>query len=164
MKRGLTGRRHRRLVAASCGIWLLTVAALVSCQNAPDVHELRNLATEGDVAAQFDLGDKYLNGEGVPQDNGEAARWFRLAADQGHARAQASLGFMYSNGDGVPRDDGEAARWYRFAADQGYANAQFSLGVMYGNGRGVSPDDGEAAAGTASRPTRATPVHSPTSA
>ena len=138
------GRRHPRLVAASCGIWLFTVAALVSCQNAPDVHELRNLATEGDVAAQFDLGDKYLNGEGVPQDNGEAARWFRLAADQGNARAQASLGFMYSNGDGVPRDDGEAARWYRFAADQGYANAQFSLGVMYGNGRGVSPDDGEA--------------------
>ena len=139
------GRRHPRLVAASCGIWLLTVAALVSCQNAPDVHELRNLATKGDVAAQFNLGDKYLTGEGVPQDSGAAARWFRLAADQGHARAQASLGFMYANGDGVPHDDGEAAHWYRLAADQGYANAQFSLGVMYRNGRGESQDESEAA-------------------
>ena len=138
------GQRHRRLVTASCGIWLLAIVAFVSCQNAPDVDELRNLATEGDVAAQFDLGDKYLNGEGVPQDNTEAARWFRLAADQGHARAQASLGFMYGNGDGVPRDDGEAARWYRLAADQGHAGAQSHLGVMYRNGRGVPQDDGEA--------------------
>ncbi len=58
MKGGLMGQRHRRLVAASCCIWLLTVVALVSCQNAPDVAELRGLATDGDAAAQFDLGDR----------------------------------------------------------------------------------------------------------
>ena len=144
MKGGLMGQRHSRLVVASCCIWLLTVVALVSCQNAPDVATLRGLATEGDAAAQFDLGDRYFTGAGVPQDNGEALRWFRLAADQGHARAQASLGFMYAKGEGVPQDDGEAARWYRLAADQGYAAAQFSLGVMYRNGRGVPQDDGEA--------------------
>ena len=73
------GQRHRRLVAASCCIWLLTVVALVSCQNAPDVAGLRSLATEGDAAAQFDLSFMYRNGEGVPQDNGEALRWYRLA-------------------------------------------------------------------------------------
>ena len=73
------GQRHRRLVAASCCIWPLTVVALVSCQNAPDVAGLRSLATEGDAAAQFDLGFMYRNGEGVPQDNGEALRWYRLA-------------------------------------------------------------------------------------
>ena len=137
-------RRHRWLVAASCSIWLLTAVALVSCQNAPDVAGLRSLATAGDAAAQFDLGDRHFNGEGVPQDNGEAIRWFHLAAEQGHSRAQASLGFMYGNGEGVPQDDGEAARWYHLAADQGYAEAQFSLGVMYRNGRGAPQDDGEA--------------------
>ena len=137
-------QRHRRLVAASCCIWLLTVVALVSCQNAPDVAGLRSLATEGDAAAQFDLGDRYFTGEGVPQDDGEALRWFRLAAAQGHARAQASLGFMYATGEGVPQDDGEAARWYRLAADQGYAAAQFSLGVKHFSGEGVPQDDGEA--------------------
>ncbi len=57
----------------------LTVVALVSCQNAPDVAGWRSLATEGDAAAQFDLGFMYRNGEGVPQDNGEALRWYRLA-------------------------------------------------------------------------------------
>ena len=144
MKGGLMGQQHNRLVAASCCIWLLTVVALVSCQNAPNMGALRSLATGGDAAAQFDLGDRYFTGEGVPQDNGEALRWFRLAADQGHASAQASLGFMYRNGEGVPKDEGEALHWYRLAADQGYAGAQVSLGSMYSNGEGVPQDDGEA--------------------
>ena len=137
-------RRHRWLVAASCSIWLLTAVALVSCQNAPDVAGLRSLATEGDAVAQYNLGEKYADGEGVPQDAAEAVTWFRRAADQGHGSAQYSLGWMYANGEGVPQDDAEAVRWYRRAADQGNNKAQFSLGQMYVNGRGVPQDNGEA--------------------
>ena len=37
----------------------------------------------------------YDNGEGVVEDDAEAARWWRLAADQGHAGAQVFLGWMY---------------------------------------------------------------------
>ena len=118
------GQRHRRLVAASCCIWLLTVVAFVSCQNAPDVAGLRSLATEGDAAAQFDLGDRYFTGEGVPQDNGEALRWFRLAADQGHAGAQFTLGLMYGAGQGVPQDYVTAHQWANLAAAQGHENAR----------------------------------------
>jgi hypothetical protein len=29
----------------------------------------------------------YRDGDGVPQNDAEAAWWYRLAADQGHARA-----------------------------------------------------------------------------
>ena len=61
----------------------------------------------------------YDNGEGVPQDDAEAVRWFRLAAEQGEARAQFNLGIRYANGEGVPQDDAEAIRWYRLAAEQG---------------------------------------------
>ncbi len=32
------------------------------------------------------------NGEGVPQDYAEAAKWYRLAAEQGYATAQTILG------------------------------------------------------------------------
>ena len=78
--------------------------------------------------------------EGVPQDDAEAVRWYRLAADQGRASAQNNLGGMYSNGRGVPQDAAEAARWYRLAADQGDAAAQFNLGLMYAKGRGVPQD------------------------
>ena len=73
----------------------------------------------------------YDNGEGVPEDDGEAVRWYRLSAQHGFAAAQHNLGVMYDDGNGVPEDDGEAVRWYRMAAEQGYVIAQFTLGVMY---------------------------------
>ena len=83
----------------------------------------------------------YANGEGVPEDDAEAVRWYRLAADQGHAYAQHNLGWMYDNGEGVVEDDAEAVRWYRLAADQGHADAQHNLGWMYDNGEGVLQDN-----------------------
>ena len=66
----------------------------------------------------------YDEGEGVPQDDAEAVRWYRLAAEQGDATAQYNLGLMYDEGEGVPQDDAEAVRWYRLAAEQGDASAQ----------------------------------------
>ncbi len=72
----------------------------------------------------------YDNGQGVPEDDAEAVRWYRLAADQGNATAQFNLGVMYDTGRGVPQDDAEAVRWYRLAADQGDADAQFNLGFI----------------------------------
>ena len=56
----------------------------------------------------------YEAGRGVPQDDAEAARWYRLAAEQGSGAAQFNLGLMYVNGRGVlfGQDYAEAARWY----------------------------------------------------
>jgi TPR repeat protein len=79
----------------------------------------------------------YDTGAGVPEDDAEAVKWYRLAADQGNAKAQYNLGFMYDTGGGVPEDDTEAVKWYRLAADQGHTGAQLNLGVMYGLGAGV---------------------------
>ena len=44
-------------------------------------------ANQGDAAAQFNLGLMYANGEGVPENDAEAVRWYRLAAEQGHYQA-----------------------------------------------------------------------------
>ena len=70
-------------------------------------------AEQGNAVAQFNLGVMYANGQGVPKDDAEAARWYRLAAEQGHDGAQVNLGIMYDNGEGVPKDPAEAVRWYR---------------------------------------------------
>ena len=94
--------------------------------------------------ARFSLGPLYDNGDGVPEDDVEAVRWYRLAAEQGLDVAQYSLGVMYANGTGVPEDDAEAVRWYRLAAEQGYDVAQYTLGVRYSEGDGVPEDDREA--------------------
>jgi TPR repeat protein len=109
-----------------------------------DLGTLRQLANDGNAIAQVDLGLKYDDGDGIPQDYAEAMRWYRKAADQGNAKAQNNLGLMYSKGHGVPQDDAEAVKWYRKAADQGYAIAQNNLGFMYEAGRGVPRDYAEA--------------------
>ncbi len=104
------------------------------------LKELRPLAEQGNATAQNNLGVMYREGEGVPQDDEEAVRWYRRAAVQGHAGAQNNLGLMYAEGRGVPPDDKEAARWFRLAAAQGDAKAQYNLGLMYAEGQGVPQD------------------------
>jgi len=104
------------------------------------LREWTPLAEQGEAYAQALLGVMYANGQGVPQDDAKAAKWFRLAAAQGYADALFYLGVMYDNGQGVPQDDAEAVKWYRLAAAQGDADAQYNLGVMYAKGQGVPQD------------------------
>ena len=105
---------------------------------------LRQMAA-GDAMAQFHLGVMYHMGEGVPQDDAEAAKWTRRAAEQGHPQAQHNLGVAYHKGDGVPQDFAEAAKWTRRAAEQGHPQAQNNLGVAYVDGIGIAEDCAEAA-------------------
>jgi TPR repeat protein len=84
---------------------------------------------------------------GLPQDYGEAARLYKLAADQGSALGRTALGILSATGlGGLPKDDREAVRLFKLAADQGNAPAQFDLGLMYEHGRGGLPRDEEEAA------------------
>jgi len=101
-------------------------------------------ADQGEANAQFQLGDMYEQGQGVPQDYEEAVKWYRLAANQGNAYAQVNLGTMYDNGTGVPQDDEEAVKWYRLAAEQNDVDGQSNLGMMYEHGQGVPQDYEEA--------------------
>ena len=74
---------------------------------------------QGHAGAQFQLGFKYADGEGVLTDYAEAVRWFRLAADQGHAGAQLNLGFKYAVGLGVLKDSVLAHMWWNIAGANG---------------------------------------------
>ncbi len=65
----------------------------------------------------------YANGQGVPQDDKEAAAWYRKAAEQGLAAALNNLGVMYRKGDGVPENTVLAYMLYNLAAAEGDANA-----------------------------------------
>ena len=104
----------------------------------------RPLADQGDADAQTTLGVMYALGQGVPKDDAQAAKWYRLAADQGHAWAQTHLGSMYQHGRGGAQNYVEAHKWYRLAADQANAWAQTHLGIMYQAGNGVPQDYVEA--------------------
>ena len=118
---------------------ILILTGLLAFQNvtASEFDETKTLADQGMAAAQYKLGVMYANGEGVPENDAEAVKWYRKAADQGSVNAQFNLGNMYANGRGVPENDAEAVNWYRKAADQGDAGAQSKLGFMYATGEGV---------------------------
>ena len=94
-------------------LWVLLLSAYLGLGTlvAQDINTLKQQAQKGNAQAQFKLGLMYVLGQGVPQDDVEAVKWFRLAADQGDAYAQYSLGEMYTNGQGVPQDDVQAVKW-----------------------------------------------------
>jgi TPR repeat protein len=117
----------------------------VAAGNQAALETLMAEARKGNPYAQFSLGVLYADGQGVPQDYGQAALWLRKAAAQGNAAAQFNLGLLYEQGQGVPQDYGQAAQWYRKAAAQGFAGAQYNLGVLYDKGQGVPQDYGQAA-------------------
>lgn len=63
----------------------------------------------------------YANGKGVPKDDAEAARWYRLAAEQGYSAAQTNVGVMYDSGKGVLKDKVAAHMWFNIGSANGNA-------------------------------------------
>jgi TPR repeat protein len=101
----------------------------------------RKLAQEGNQNYQYLLGRAYEGGVvGVPQEYGEAVRWYRKSAIQGNSMAQMALGMMYFDGKGVTRSHQTAFTWLKPAAEQGEPLAQVTLGTMYEAGDGVPQD------------------------
>jgi TPR repeat protein len=89
--------------------------------------DLRKLAGQGDADAQWQMGVRYHNGEGVPRDDVQAMQWFLRAADQGHVTAQATLGAYYWAGRGVPQDLSKAYFWSALALAEGDENSKSRL-------------------------------------
>jgi TPR repeat protein len=104
----------------------------------------RKAADGGDPHALMRVGFCYDQGNGVKQDDAEAARWYRKAIDAGDLEAMAFLGGLYLAGAGVPRDVGQGLTWIRKSADAGSAVGMNRLGQMYQSGEGVQKNPTEA--------------------
>ena len=79
----------------------------------------KELAEQGDVAAQYNLGMMCEIGLGVPVDDAKAVKWYSLAAEQGHAKAQLKLGLFYYSGLGAQQSEIRALKWLGQAAKNG---------------------------------------------
>jgi hypothetical protein len=87
-------------------------------------------AEQGYPRAQYSLGVKYDNGQGTPQDYGQALSWYRKAAERGHRGAQTNLGVLYYRGNGVKKDYVEADKWFSIADAGGYEDAKENRELM----------------------------------
>ena len=101
-------------------------------------------AAQGDAEAQLQMGMRYAEGDGVIQNDKEAARWFALAAKQGLAEAQYQYGLVLLQGRGVVQDYKTAFSWIEKPAQRGYAKAQYSLGELYRYVTGTAVDKARA--------------------
>ena len=78
----------------------------------------------------------YEDGDGVPQNYAQAARWYRMAAEHVPDRrsagvAQSGLGFLYMDGHGVSQDYVPAYMY--FALSNSKKNMQWAAGKMTGS-------------------------------
>ncbi len=122
----------------------MAAAPLVASAAEPvsgDMNALIQAAESGDLAARFELGNRYLNGNGVLQNSTEALHWFTLAAEQGNRNAQYNVGVIYLNGVGVEPDAVKAVEWFRKAADNGDPPSQFAMAVLLFEGLPELPKD-----------------------
>src|SRR4051794_5746602 len=96
----------------------------------------RPLAEAGDADAQFNLGQAYRLGRGVPLDLSVAKIWFERAARSGHIDAETTLGLLtFQNGDRAM-----GLKWLKAAADQGEPRAMLVYGTALFNGDGIPQD------------------------
>jgi TPR repeat protein len=72
----------------------------------------------------------YESGNGVPQDDVEAVRWYRLASEQGDSFAQVNLGNSYYTGKGVPQDNLSGLMWWAIAGAQGVQDANTNVDIL----------------------------------
>lgn len=93
-------------------------------------NSLRTAAAKGEPSAEFEIGARFAEGRGVPQDLQQAVTWYQRAAAQGFAPAQYRLGSMFERGLGVKTDLAKARVWYQRAAEQGIVKAMHNLAVL----------------------------------
>lgn len=118
----------KRLMVALLLAASLSVA--VPAGAAPDLTALQAKAQAGDAEAQFQLGEAYRAGKGVPADAEAAIMWYRRATALGHIRASEELGFaLFAHGDRR-----EAMPYIEKAAARGEARAFYLLGTAHFNG------------------------------
>jgi S1-C subfamily serine protease len=141
---------RRGLLPLACA---LALAAGAGCRREPpppvdirssapqdELARLQVAAQRGESAAQRELGERYLGGDGLPQDPALAAFWWKKAAAQGDDRAQTALANLYFTGQGIGQDRAQAISWWQKAAVGGNGDAQATLGWVYFNGVGVDRD------------------------
>jgi TPR repeat protein len=73
------------------------------------------LAEAGDPNMQVLVGSIYDYGQGVPQDDAEAVKWYEMAANKGSAKAQYQTGAVYARSPQI-KDPVQGYKWLTIAA------------------------------------------------
>jgi len=97
-------------------------------------------ATQSHAEAQYQLGQHYLNGEGVARDDHEGYVWIQRASFKEYAPAEYRLGQLLCEGRGVEANCAEGIKQIEKAAGRSYLAAQVELAGRLEKGDGIEAD------------------------
>ena len=97
----------------------------------PSPSQAATTTTAASPDADLELaGERYLYGNGLPQNCARAESNLRTAATKGNTKAQTVLGTMYATGHCVGRDLPTAYRWFARALHQEPQNSRISADLQ----------------------------------
>ncbi len=139
-------RRRNSLIFGAIAVMALATPAFADVKTGIDAYARgdfasavgtwRPLAIAGDADAQYNLGQAYRLGRGVPTDPQMAESWFKKAADQGHERARNAYGLtLFQNGRRQ-----EAIPYIEESAGHGFPQSQYVFATLLFNGDMVEKD------------------------
>lgn len=120
-----------------------TLAAMAACASdgVDTLVQLKAEAMAGDADAQYLLGIRYQEGDGMRADSVEAARWFARAAAAGEPYSRYELGRIHH--DRASADDQIQARaLYEAALADGVEAARPALATLLASSPAVAVHDG----------------------
>ena len=105
------------------------------------IFNLRPLAEAGDARAMILLGNMYMEGHGVSQDNKEAFGLYHAAALHDNTDGMVAVATLYQTGNGVPANTPLAVGWFERAARMGNMDAALVYAIhMYQGSKGKTYD------------------------
>jgi len=94
------------------------------------LEKLMPLAETGHPAAQYNIGVMHEWGNGMPQNNANALKWYKRSAERFHKDAQNNLGALYSKGEGTEQNFLEALKWFIISAENGSEAGQKNIRIV----------------------------------
>lgn len=103
-------------------------------QDGTNAKELEARANSGDADAQYELGVRYEEGNGVLPNSQLAIEWLKKAEAQGHVNASYKLATAFAFGVDTEQDFERAMPHYERAAMAGHVDAQYMMGLALHHG------------------------------
>jgi uncharacterized protein len=125
--------------------WFLA-AQKAGCARATDaVQRAESQLPPRTVAKAYQLpAEMYANGEDLPKDQAEAARWWQKAATGGDADTKAEAAVIFLQGKGVPLNVPLGHRLCQDLEDTHDSRGAYCLGYIYQHGIGATADAAKA--------------------
>ncbi len=112
---------------------LYTLAEFAEFENQRQIKEAQVVlakAEQGDNIAQYEMGNRYMEGKGVMENPATAFEWYHKSATQNNIQAIKAVGDCYYYGNGIGEDFVEALEWYEKSANLGNTDARAMVGYI----------------------------------